>query len=154
VRIALVALTLGSLACVGRARPDNTGLPATHVKLHFEPPTEVALRYSAVDGPMDTVVMDSIVEAAGRVESTRGDTLTIVAFYVTRMPVTGADARRTVLRDPSRVARLTVVVGPMVRVEPWTASSERSNRIFRNTMLVVMIAVLLPLVIALAHGPI
>lgn len=154
VRHAFVTLALASLACAGRTRPEDAGPPPLHVKLHFDPPAAIALQYTAVGGARYTVGIDSVVEAGGRVDSLRGDTITIVAFYVTKAAAAaGAKTQRTAVREPSYIARLTIVVDPAVRVEPWTASSERSHRILWNTLMVVTVAPLLLLVFDLAHSP-
>jgi hypothetical protein len=93
------------------------------------------------------------MEGGGRVDSVRGDTITIVAFFVTRAPaVAGAKTQRTVVREPSHIARLTIVVGAAVGVEPWTASSERPHQLLWNALMVITVAPLLLLVIDIAHN--
>src|SRR5690348_12331068 len=85
VRQASVGVTLAGLACAGHAPPAaEPSVP--HVKLILEPPAAIALQYTAVDGARHTVTVDSVVEAGGRVDSIRGDTITIVASYITKAP--------------------------------------------------------------------
>jgi len=153
VRQAFVGLTFAGLACAGRARPTAEPSPP-HVKLILEPPAAIALQDTAVDGARHTVTVDSVVEAGGRVDCIRGDTITIVASYITKAPAAaGATTRRTSVREPRNIARLTIVVGPAVQVEPWTVSPSRSGRILWYALMVVTIAPLLVLIVDVAHSP-
>jgi hypothetical protein len=153
VRQASVGVTLAGLACAGHA-PPAAEPSAPHVKLILEPPAAIALQYTAVDGARHTVTVDSVVEAGGRVDSIRGDTITIVASYITKAPAAaGAKTRRTPVREPCNIARLTIVVGPAVRVEPLTVSPSRSARVLWYALMVVTVAPLLVLIVDVAHSP-
>ena len=149
----VASLSLALAGCL-RPRPEEAAPPPIYVKLHFGPPAAIALHYAAVSGTRHTVSIDSVVEAAGRVDSLRGDTITIVALYITKAPaLAGAETPRTPVRAPSNIARLTAVIGPNVRVEPWTSLSARSHGILWNVLMVVTVAPLLLLVFDLAHSP-
>ena len=157
VRSRCAPLLIASLSVVlgGCVHPRREGAepPLPHVKLHFDPPEAIALEYTAVSGARHTVNVDNVVEAGGRIEAVRDDTLTIVASYIMEAPAAaGAKTERTPVHEPFTVARLTIVVGPAVRVEPWTTSVERANRIFRSVLMIVVVAPLLLFVFDLAHN--